>query len=518
MDTRLFALVAVVMLSGASAASAQDLNGTYVAEDEEGRSTLTLRIDAQGAVTGSLQGPDFTMTLRGRAQGDALECLASIPDGGPDEAIGFRGQLVGLDLTLDIVDPQSGEALERIVFRKRGAPAPTAPAPTPPTPTPPPNPLAPRPAAAPFAGRFSGDGLVLELAPQGQAYAGTLTFQGQTMPCRATVQGTGLSGSFSAGGSDFPFEATPDGTGLRLTSGGHTYALKSDRPQTPQNPLASGTATGPGPAAQGDLTVEAKHPIGVEARLPAGWRTQDLPTGVQLVPAGQQDPNDMNVEIGHFLLAESVVPTITTPNDPQVVAYLDRLMIAVFPHLRRTAEPQVVQTGAGATAVLAYAGVNPQNGRPMKGRALIAIVGQNAGAILSVGYNDAIDQSDATARAVAGSMRAFTSPANPRLIGKWGNNGGWSASDNRSYSSSRTTLALLQSGGFVEDYLSYVTTPAGMVESTDQKTGRWTANGATLTLQYSNGSVSTFRYVIDAQGNLVCTGPSGTCTWGRTSE
>ena len=58
MDRRLFALVAGVVLSGASAAAAQDLNGTYVVEDEEGRSTLTLRVDAQGAVTGTVQGPD----------------------------------------------------------------------------------------------------------------------------------------------------------------------------------------------------------------------------------------------------------------------------------------------------------------------------------------------------------------------------------------------------------------------------------------------------------------------------
>jgi hypothetical protein len=516
MHTRLFALVAGVVMS-ASVASAQDLSGTYIVEDEEGRTTLTLRVDAQGGVTGSVTGPDVTMSLRGRAQGNALECVATIPNV-PDGAIGFRGQLVGSDLTLDLVDPQSGEAIDRVVFTKQGgAPTPTpTPAPAPQG-TPPPNPLAPRPTAAPFAGRFSGDGLVLELAAQGQAYAGTLTFQGQTMPCRATIQGTGLAGSFNAGGTDFPFEATPDGAGLRLTSGGHTYALKGERPAAPQNPLAGGNATGPGPAApRGDLTVEAKHALGVVARLPTGWRTQELPTGVQLVPAGQADPNDMNAEVGHFLLAEEVLATITTPDDPQVVAYLDRVMAAAFQNLRRAAEPQVVQTGAGATAVLVYAGVNPQNGRAMKGRVLLAIVGQKAGAILSVGYTDAVDQSDATARAIAGSLTAFHSPANPRLIGKWGNNGGWSSSDNKTYSSSRTTILLRQDGAFVEDYLGYVTTPAGMVESTDQKTGRWTANGATLTLQYANGEVSTLHYQFNAQGNLVCAGPKGTSTWGRT--
>lgn len=375
----------------------------------------------------------------------------------------------------------------------------------------PPNPLAPR---APFAGKFAGEGLVLELAAQGQAYTGTLTFQGQQMPCRAQAQGQGLAGTFDAGGNDFPFEAAPDGQGgLRLSSGGRTYALK---PETPRNPLAGGTGPAPGPApAAGDLTVEAKHPIGVLAKLPTGWTIQEYERGTMLIPPGV-NPQDPKGDEVHFLLAEQTDPSIQSPADPRVVQYMDQLIGGMSPTMRRGGEPQVVQTGAGATAVMNWTGTAP-DGSPVSARAYVAIVGQNGAAILTLASAAKLATRDATMRAIAGSMKAFVSEMNPRLVGKWGRNGGWSIAGNHgaggASGDSRVEMTLGQGGRLYEYSLSYVSTPAGIIENKEEKHGTWTANGAVLTLRYQNGEVQQYRYQITPQG-LVCTNASGgSATW-----
>lgn len=372
------------------------------------------------------------------------------------------------------------------------------------------NPLAPR---APFAGKYSGDGLTLELTAQGAGYAGTMTFQGQVMPCRAQTQGEGLSGTFEAGGGAFPFEAAPDGQGgLRLASGGKTYALR--REGGPPNPLG-GPAAGPGPApAPTELPGEAKHPLGVAVRLPAGWTTLEQPVGVLLAPPGltySESSEEMYV-----LMAAPLDPSVTAVSDPRVAQYMDQVVQGLFPNLSRTKEPQTAQTGAGATLVMDWSGTAP-SGKPVSARAYVAVAGQNGGAVLSVGVTSLTAPREAAVRAIAGTMKAFASEANPRLVGKWGNNGGWDLPGNHgtahTYGSSRVEMTLGQGGQLHEFELRYVTTPAGVMESKEERRGRWQANGAILTLQYENGTVSQYRYQITEQG-LVCTGANGgQVTW-----
>lgn len=367
------------------------------------------------------------------------------------------------------------------------------------------NPLA-RPKPAPFAGRFAGDGLVLELAAQGGAYTGTLTFQNQAMPCRATAQGQGLAGTFTTHGAEFPFEASPDGDGLRLSSGGRTYRLRRE----------GGAARGAPVADDASLTVPVEHPAGVALRLPTGWTTHQLDRALLLLPPGAsaQDPDP---EVLHFLVVEPLDPSIRAPDDAQVTAYLDELVTGTFPNLRRSGAPQVVQTGAGATSVLTWTGTAP-DGRPVKGRACAALVERNGAAVVSIGLVSRIDASEATQRAIVGSFRACESKADTRLTGKWGNNGGWSSADNRTYGSSRVELTLSPDGRFLEYSLSYVSTPAGVVESEERKGGSWQATGAVLTLRYDeSGEVKAYRYTVGGDGALVCTGSGGgTARWERS--
>lgn len=107
------------------------------------------------------------------------------------------------------------------------------------------NPLTPV-ASDEFSGRFTGDGLELELIEDAGQYEGTLTFQGQVFPVTAVSIAQGVEGSFTSGGSLFPFTARLVDGVLELESDGALYRLLRDEvPGIPREPEANAQSPNP---------------------------------------------------------------------------------------------------------------------------------------------------------------------------------------------------------------------------------------------------------------------------------
>lgn len=515
MGNRFGAAAAALLLMSASA-SASDLIGTYTADDEGERVTLELRVDGEGAVSGTLRSDGATLALKGRATGATFEAECAMA-GAPGPVMRLRGRLQGgAQLHVTMLDG-AGQPMddEPLVFQRQGGARPGEP--PRPTGTPPQgdgnplgggNPLAGgRP--APYAGTFQGDGLVLELQAKGDAYEGSLTFQGQRMACKATPVQGGLRGSFTTGQGEFAFEAADAPTGLRLTSGGQTYQLVRQGPPAPANPLGGGAA----PAA-GDLPVEGKHAAGVQFHMPEGWQALSGAQGVRLLPPGAR-ADDPNADELHVLLAEAVQPQVTGPDHADVGTFLDQTMAQTFPLLRRQGGCQLLDTPAGKAGVYTWTGTAP-NGAACEGKAWVFIREGKGAAFISVATTAKLREREPVLMRIVGSTKSVKVEADGRVVGSYYCNGGWRSRDNRTSGDSQSTLTLAQDGRFRETWLSYVSTPAGIIENKEEKLGTYTAAGGVLTLRYENGAASAFRYALGQDGSLQCTNDAGAQTvWRR---
>jgi hypothetical protein len=78
----------------------------------------------------------------------------------------------------------------------------------------------------PFAGRFEGDQVALELTGGNGQYAGSLTVQGQKVRVTVRAAGATANGTMQVGGRTFSFTLAPTTNGLRLASEGSEYQLE----------------------------------------------------------------------------------------------------------------------------------------------------------------------------------------------------------------------------------------------------------------------------------------------------
>lgn len=156
------------------------------------------------------------------------------------------------------------------------------------------------PSGDPFAGTFSGQGVILTLTPVAGGYGGRLDFQGQSYPLSAQLRNGRLQGSFVSGDQTFPFEASLGDGVLTLGSGGASYRLQR------QDTGGSGQATAapaPPAATQPEPAPSAAAATGLEGT----WTTlEDYGYGVvveksiHLLPQGRY----IYVESGDFPFQE----------------------------------------------------------------------------------------------------------------------------------------------------------------------------------------------------------------------
>jgi hypothetical protein len=242
--TQLIIMCAVLMLTSGFA---QNFSGTYTERDNP-RTLLTIR---------SLDGTNFdgtftndgveTFRLQGIAQPDGLGGFILLREAGYDQDLGFLATFKGyvLELTVGFADVQGNvdRSTIQLLSFTRSLQQETAGTPSP---------LAPKQEVSDlFAGRHSGQGLILELVAALGGYQGSVTFQGQSYPVEAQPSNTGLSGSFVANGTPFPFEVVGSGSGIDFSTGGQVYQLARDGqaaalPSQPVSPAGSGGIVQPG--------------------------------------------------------------------------------------------------------------------------------------------------------------------------------------------------------------------------------------------------------------------------------
>lgn len=467
---------------------AQSVAGAWYTDDEDGRTRLVLQVDGAGNVTGSLAGPaGYTMRVQGKASGDRAECKAQL-ESDPTMSFGFRARAEREGLVLELLDPDSGQPMEQIQFHRDGnAPAP-GPAPGPgPAPQPPSQ-------LATFAGEFEGDGLKVTLRAAGDAWEGQIESDGRTMACKARGSGDQkIAGSFEAEGTAFGFEASLAGETLTLVSDGATYRLKR-------------TAGGAAPAVPAPSGGEkAKHPAGVEVDLPRGWTSNARERGVLLLPPGVR-ADDPNAAEGHLFVAEAVKdPAITSPDHQAVVQQMDQLVQLLFPGTRRAAAPTLEKGPRGPIALMTWTG-QVQAG-PVEVRAWVAIVEGVGVALVSAASPEQMKTRAPEVRGAANTFRRCEGAPAGEIAGKWVLNGFWRGGQNRFQGDSQTVVRLNPDGSASYFYLSYVSSPAGIVENKEEKSGRWTAQGGVLTLTWQDGSSERSRYQLN--GNQLTTEDDG---------
>lgn len=90
---------------------------------------------------------------------------------------------------------------------------------------------------------YSDGRLTVQWAQSGDDFSGTFTLGSRQFPATAHAASGRITGSFVSGTNQFPFTASIEGDTLALTTGGTTYALKSQsaaaNPLAPANPLAA---------------------------------------------------------------------------------------------------------------------------------------------------------------------------------------------------------------------------------------------------------------------------------------
>jgi hypothetical protein len=223
-----------------------NFNGAFATPSESGGSVvLTVQQDAQGNITGTLQGDSATYQIQGTTDPAGFIVGAVLdPQGGGFAFEGYPGSMPD-ELLLSIYTDNSGQAHGQLVFQRLVA-APAQPTQTAQTPQAAGNnPLAPATQnATPFAvtdpwvGTFSDGNLMLTLQGANGQYTGTLELSGQRYGLSASSDGANLVGQFESNGSMFDFSCSLQGDTVTLTSGGATYALKR---QGASNPLEPGS-------------------------------------------------------------------------------------------------------------------------------------------------------------------------------------------------------------------------------------------------------------------------------------
>ena len=242
----------LILMSITAAARAQAPGGTWSGTLPDG-SALSVTLKPAGAkLGGSIQRGGTTYQVDATLDGEDVIGVATSGSGSLYfEAHGENGGLRVIVATMNAQGQPDYQRAVEALLKSGGAPAASAAAPAASAGG---NPLARASAAPdPFAGKFSGDGIVMSIAKEGDGYKGTLETQGTALPFTAQSGSRGLTGTFVAGGTTYMFEARLQGNVRALTSDGQTHSLQR---QDSSNPLAAAPSQSPATAGQPVQTAQ----------------------------------------------------------------------------------------------------------------------------------------------------------------------------------------------------------------------------------------------------------------------
>ncbi len=409
-------------------------------------------------------------------------------------------------------------------------------------------------------GTWTGDGL--EMRVEGDAVRltmGELAVAGE-LEERA---GGRFGGRFMHQGATFPFTGTWTGDEATFTTGGRTYRLR--RPAAnplggpaggPTNPLG-GAGAGAADAAGGGGTDEAgpaprdgapdlsdpdavarategwtrhRHVSGASFRHPEDWRVQAMPGGLVISPPDLQAADESIIAVGTPAEGE------TDPAGPRAVQAMDAVVARSMPMLRRTEAPRSVPTpGERPGAAYEYVGQAP-DGRTLRCTMLVRIVNDVALGFAVIGLEQRVAARVPTVRLMFATLAherdagpdagpgggagakagggGATPPGDARLVGAFRGEsirapgpGGVSVSTQLiwAFNADGTVLHGARSAmnASRRDAGGNLVWTFDGESGASMRRGRWSTSGDVLTVRWSDGGVSRFRYGFEPDGSLV---------------
>jgi hypothetical protein len=269
---------------------------------------------------------------------------------------------------------------------------------------------------------------------------------------------------------------------------------------------------------------EYRHPIGFHFWHPGNWTVKEAGDGLQLIPddAGQRPEGPTEL---YFIGGDTVAGMgITSPDHPQVVAYMDQQVKSITPMLQRVGGIDWVDMSKGKGAVLTWEMKNDRN-ELVRAQAFVCIIRDSGIALITLGLADQVAKRQQDVRKMFASFGLDEGEHDPALVGTWTLVSTYALSNEmgravgaesdytmaRSVSEDSSTLVLNADGTWTKTTISQflamgahnpITGTNIILDSGPTKTvsrGRWNAGGGWLYLIWEDGSWEDYKYELQGR-------------------
>jgi hypothetical protein len=272
-------------------------------------------------------------------------------------------------------------------------------------------------------------------------------------------------------------------------------------------PTAEDTAAGlPAAGKKGSIY---QHALGFTFWYPDGWTVKAAEGGLQLHPPNPGTKDGSPTEL-YFMVGDSVKEEgVSSASDPKIIAFLDQVIAALSPSLKRTAEPASVDVGKDKGVVLEWAGQSA-TGNQVRARAFVAIIKEYGVALIAIGLEEPLKKRDADLRSMFASLGFGTGKLDDQLVGTWqllstyaiSNDSPFETSSSRARMASDTNsvMTIAADGTWTRtDTTHTIAMGAGVsLEGSDRKVhrGKWNAGGGSLYLMGEDNSWDEYKYQV----------------------
>lgn len=287
-----------------------------------------------------------------------------------------------------------------------------------------------------------------------------------------------------------------------------------------------------GSATAETLDATYRHELGFFFAHPSGWSLQEAMPGVlAFVPTDIEMHQGQPAEV--LLILGEDAGGITDPSDARVVAMAEQGIAGLLPFLQRTGATETLELGGRTTARLDWAGDSP-TGLHAEGTMWVTMLEGAMLAVFGVGSDGRMATRRPTLEAIVASI-GYEKPAapvasasagsveDPRVVGHWRYtdtymSGDFSMVDERhlflrpdgTFSETGEMMGGMQHS---DDSGSY-TGDTSVSNTGMQNSGRWYTKDKVITLEWSDGSVETWPYLITAT-DMMFKGSSSNKLWTR---
>lgn len=246
---------------------------------------------------------------------------------------------------------------------------------------------------------------------------------------------------------------------------------------------------------------EYTHASGGKFRYPASWALKEEDVALVLTPA-DAGPDE------HIVITGEKAQGATDPSAPEILAYLDQSVKALFPDMKRVGGVEKATAGAGKGAFLVWEG--DIQGKPSQVRAYVTILKGYGVSVIGVGPKEAIAKRDQTLRDIFYTFGWGQGKVDQRLVGTWKHwayaqasgrestaNAVLNADGTFTYTSS-SEMAANHKG--TNQYGDQTAWGAMYSRSGSGWKGTWTADGSEIRLNFEDGSTEAFDYEFKQEG------------------